>query len=394
MLKIAFWASVGVVLYTYLGYPILICLLSKIRPAGCSVASPSASAAPRVTLIIPAYNEELWIERKIRNALALDYPRDRMQILVASDGSTDRTVEIARRFAEEGVEVAHFPGPAGKMTTLNRVMAQTGGEVVLLTDATALLEADALRWLTPYFADSAVGCVAGDRACLATSSLATHGEGQYWRYEAWIKRSESRYGSCLGAYGQLYAVRRSLFPFIPGTSDDFYVPMNILISTGARTVFEPRARASVPAAATLPGEFRRKVRTHVALFRELPRLSTGLIPWRSKIWWEFWSHHVLRLFVPWSMFTALGASAFLWSDGTAYQLAFWAQILLYAMAVIGLLLLLRKRKRGPAQPCFYFVFANVAVAVAWFEYLRGGNPYRWQRTERLPDANREAKECR
>lgn len=386
MLKIAFWVSVGVVLYAYLAYPLLICLLAKIRPRGRSTASQSLSAAPRVTLIIPAYNEEPWIERKIRNALALDYPRDRMQILVASDGSTDNTVEIASRFSSQGVEVTRYSEHAGKMATLNRAVAQSSGEILVVTDANALLDPDALQRLVPHFADRGVGCVSGDRSCLSTGSPATRGEGLYWRYEAWIKRSESRYRSCLGAYGQLYAVRRSLFPFIPGTSDDFYVPMSILISTAARTVFEPRARASVAAAATLRGEFRRKIRTHVALFRELPRLSRGLIPWRSKIWWEFWSHHALRLVVPWCMLLALCAAAFLRSDGSVYELALWAQILLYGLAVIGALLSLRKRKWGLTQSCFYFAFANVAVAVAWFAYLRGGNPYRWQRTERLADA--------
>lgn len=382
MLKIGFWASAVVILYTYFGYPLLISLLAKTRPASRLAASPDLSSAPSVSLIIPAYNEERWIEHKIINTLALDYPPPRMQILLASDGSTDRTVEIAKRFTSKHVDVIQYSEHAGKMATLNRAISLAWGEILVVTDASALLDPEAIHFLVPHFRDTGVGCVSGDRACQLTRSPATSGEGLYWRYEAWIKRSESLYRSCLGAYGQLYAVRRSLFPFIPGTSDDFYVPMSILISTGARSVFEPRARASVPAAATLSGEFRRKVRTHVALLRELPRLSQGLIPWRSRIWWQFWSHHVLRLLVPLAMLVSLGACALLWREGPIYQLSLALQALFYGTAVIGFFLSLQKRKWRLAQPCFYFVFVNTAVAAAWFRWLRGEVPTIWQKTER------------
>jgi glycosyltransferase involved in cell wall biosynthesis len=382
-MKFLFWASLVVVLYAYVGYPILVDLASRMRRRADAQAS-GGDELPSLTVIIPAHNEESWIGRKIENTLALDYPRDLMQILVASDGSTDKTVEIARQISAQGVEVVDLPDHAGKMATINRVMAQARGEIVILTDATALLERDALGRVIPHFADGGVGCVSGDRLCITSDSSASEGEGLYWRYESWIRRSESRYHSCLGAYGQLYAVRRFLFPFIPGTSDDFYVPMNILLSTGARTVFEPRARVRIPAAATLKREFWRKVRTHAALLWELPRLSQGLIPWKSPIWWEFWSHHVLRLFVPWAMVIALCSSVALWSAGPVYRLTLACQILLYSAAVAGLLLLQQGRRWKPTYACFYFLFANIAVGWGWVHWLMRERVDLWQKTERNP----------
>jgi biofilm PGA synthesis N-glycosyltransferase PgaC len=382
MLRVVFWASVAVVVYTYLGYPLLIHLLAKARPAGSTTVSPEPSAAPSVTLIIPAHNEERWIERKIENTLTLDYPRDRMQILVASDGSTDKTVGIAQRYARQGVEVAHFPDRAGKTATLNRAVPEARGEILAFTDANALLNPDAIQRIILHFADPEVGGVAGNRTCVGTGSSATEGEGLYWRYEAWIKRSESRLHSCLGAYGQLFAVRRRLFPHVPAVSDDFSIPMKILVSTGARIVFEPRAVARIPAAATLRQEWERKVRSHVALLYDISHVRAGLNPLKSPIWWEFWSHHVLRIIVPWAMVAALAASPWLWNSGLVYRAAILGEIFFYLAVGMGALLARGGRRKNPLYPCFYFAFSNAAIVLSWLRWIGGRDPYAWQRTER------------
>jgi len=391
MLKSAFWLSLALVLYVYVGYPVLIYLLSRLRPHPAPPAGEPAEL-PRVTVIIPAYNEECWIRRKIENTLALDYPRNRLEILVASDGSTDATVAITGEFQSQGAEVRHFPERKGKTALLNRVVPQARGEIVLLTDANALLAADALRLLVEHFQDQQVACATGLRLCSPTPSFATEGEGLYWRYESWIKQSESRLHSCLGAQGQILALRRAAFPPIPAIGDDFFIPMKIIIATGARVVLEPRAKAWIPAAATLGQEFERKVRSHVSLLCDLPYLKAGLNPMTSAIWWQFLSHHLLRLFVPLGMIAALVFSSFLWSEGLLYQVALAGQGVFYAAALVGFSLERRALRGRVFYLPFYFCFANAAVLLAWRRWWQRKAQFAWERTERIPPSPEPSRE--
>jgi len=383
VLKLLFWGSVALILYTYLGYPVLVALVAGRRRPSRQTGDPPAQEVPSVTVIVPAHNEERWIERKIENTLALRYPRDRMQILIASDGSIDRTVEIARRYVSGTFEVIHSPERVGKIATVDRAIRRADGEIVLITDCTAMLDPESLELLILHFRDPGVGCVAGDRVCVATESSATEGEGLYLRYEAWIKRSESDFHSCLGGYGPVLAVRRSLLPLLLSATDDFYIPMKILISTGERTVFEPRVKARIPAARTLRQEFRRKTRTHAGILSDLVRLRPALIPWKTKVWWTVWSHYVFRQIIPWAMLLALFSAASLWPTGFVYRLALGSQILFYATAAAGLVLLRCAIRWKPAYACFYFLFANLAVGVSWFRWLRGDPPNLWERTDRI-----------
>ncbi len=388
-MKLLFWTSAGLVVYVYFGYPVLADLLSRWRK-GSRPAGQVLQDMPSVTVIIPAHNEERWIARKIENTLALEYPSDRLQLLVASDGCTDDTVEIARGYRERGVEVNHGAERNGKTATLNRVVPTARGEIILLTDCNALLPPETLQLLAPHFGDPRVGCVTGERACLPTESSATQGEGLYWRYEAWIKNSESRSGSCLGSNGQVLAVRKELFPHIPVIGDDFYVPMHILLSTGAQVRFEPRAKALIPAAANLELELERKVRSHVSLFRDLPYLKGSLSPWKSRIWWRFLSHHVLRLFVPYALIMALLSSAFLWRAGGWYRMLTIAHCAFYGAAAAGYACARRGVQLRIVYLPFYFVFANLGVLLAWVRWARGKHQYAWQRTERMMPADEPA----
>lgn len=388
---IVFWCLVLLIFHVYLLYPVGIYLRAALCPANHRMSWVD-EPVPFLTVLIPAHNEERWIARKVENALALDYPRERMQILVASDGSTDRTVEIVRRYSGQGVELAHHPQRSGKTATLNRVVPAARGEIILLTDANALLSPDAARQLVRHFRDPGVGCVSGERVCLHSGSPASEGEGLYWRYEAWIKTSESRLGSCLGGTGQVMAVRKSLFPHIPAIGDDFYVPMKILLATGSRALFEPKARAEIPAAATLKLELERKIRSHVSLLRDMPHLAAGLNPLSSRVWWGFLSHHVLRLFVPFALMAAFTLNLFLWGLGRFYQSVFLAQCLAYLAAGMGLILARRQIRLRPFYVPFYFLLANFAVLLAWVRWLRGRHQYAWQRTDRVLPSLEPAKE--
>jgi poly-beta-1,6-N-acetyl-D-glucosamine synthase len=393
VLQFAVWGSLAVLLYVYVGYPVLIYLLARRKRRKVRREEPGPAEWPFLTVLIPAHNEERWIRRKIENALELDYPRDRMQILIASDGCTDRTVAIAEEFSAQSVEVNHVPERNGKTATLNRAVPTARGEIVLLTDANALLKKDAAKFLVKHFGDPEVACVTGERVCLPTESSPSEGEGLYWRYEAWIKHSESEVYSCLGSHGQIVAVRKELFPPVPVIGDDFYVPMKILISTGKRIVFEPRAIARIPASKTVGLELERKVRSHVSLLRDLPLLKGGLNPRRSRIWWMFLSHHVLRLFVPFAMMAALLSPAFLLRESTAYGFLFLAQGVFYLAALAGFLLQRTGVRWKAFYVPFYFCFANVGVFLAWIRWARRRHQYAWVRTERILPATQLPKDA-
>ncbi len=385
MLMVALWASLILIVYVYLGYPLLIFAWSRTKHEPATDSAPPDAALPSVTLIIPAYNEERWIRRKIENALDLDYPRERLQIVIASDGSTDRTAEIAREFASQGVEVVAFPQRLGKQEMLNHLATQAAGEILVMTDANALLEREAVRRLVRRFADPSVGCVAGQRVCIMQPGVPhSIGEGLYWRYESWIKKSESRLHSCLGAHGQLYAVRRSVFPHVEKVGEDFFIPMKIIAATGLRVVFEPGAVAQIPAAANLGIEFERKTRAHVSFLLTLPLVKELLLPGISPVWWQYISHHVLRMLVPPAMGGAFLVSLLLAGDSQSYRLVLAAQIIFYCTAALGWLLARWDIRMKLFYVPFYFVFANMALAQALLRWPFGKYDYAWKRTERLP----------
>jgi cellulose synthase/poly-beta-1,6-N-acetylglucosamine synthase-like glycosyltransferase len=383
VLPIVFWLAVLVILQTYVGYPVGIYLKSKGRKEDELGKEVPAAELPSISVLIPAYNEERWIARKIENVLALEYPRDRLQILVATDGCTDQTVAIAEQYVDHGVEIRHHSYRSGKSALLNRVVPTVRGEIVLVTDVTALLPSETLRLLARQFHDPKVGCVTGPRVCLYTDSAASEGEGLYWRYEAWIKRSESRLGTCLGANGQVLAVRKSLFPHIPEINDDFYVAMKVLVFDRGKVLFEPRAKALIPAAANFGQELERKIRTNEGFLRDVSYLLPALNPWKSPVWWRFFSHHVLRRLVPFAMILALAASLLLWRESSFYRVVSLAQLVFYAGATAGFLLERQHVRFRILYLPFYFSFANAAVLLAWVRWVRGKQQVTWQRTERI-----------
>jgi poly-beta-1,6-N-acetyl-D-glucosamine synthase len=390
-LDILFFAAAALVFYTYAGYPLVLALLPRRnpeKPGTVDSRKSCAAALPHVTIVIPACNEERWIARKIENTLALDYPANLLEIIVASDGSVDATAEIARGYATRGISVAAFPARLGKQEMLNRLTPGARGEIMVMTDTNAILERDSLRALVAPFAHPQVGCAIGRRVCIIQErSVPSVAESFYWRYESWIKRAESRWHSCLAATGQLYAVRRSVFPHVERVGEDFYIPMKVLASTRLRIAYVPEAVAAIPAAANLTIEFERKTRAHVAFLISLPLLKELLVPGRTPVWWQFVSHHVFRMLVPPAMVVALGCSAALAATNSFFFDATLAQICFYVFAFAGWLFAARGLRPKLFYFPFYFVFVQLALAQAWLRWPRKKYDYAWQRTERLPDAS-------
>lgn len=375
--ELLFWASVLLVGYTYLGYPALIYAWARLRPP----PTPSAPGEPAVTMLVVAYNEAARMRERLANLAALDYPRARLQILVASDGSTDGTAEQARTWAGAGVEVVSFATRRGKPAVVNDVMRRARGEIVVLADARQRFAADALCALVAPFADPRVGAVSGELILAGDREAGAVGEGVglYWRYEKLIRRSESRVDSTVGATGAIYAIRRSLFePILDDTIlDDVLIPLRIA-RRGYRVLFDPGARAYDRVAATAREEFARKVRTLAGNFQLLARERWLLDPLRNRLWLQTVSHKALRLLTPLLLLTTFAADLFL-VGSRFHRWTLAGQFAFYAAAVGGRALRgARPRIRILTVP-YVVCLLSLATVIAFYRFLTGRQPVTWEK---------------
>jgi cellulose synthase/poly-beta-1,6-N-acetylglucosamine synthase-like glycosyltransferase len=345
-----FWSCLLLLVYVYVGYPVVAGLRARLRP----MPRRRARIEPTVSLLVIAHNEEDRIEGRIDNLLALDYPKDRLEIVIASDGSTDETVARALRYGHAGVAVRAFEQRRGKSATLNAAAPLLRGEIVLFADARQRFDAGSLRAIVDSFADPAVGAVSGELMLSAGAGTAGQGAAVYWRYEKFIRESEGRADSTVGATGAIYAIRRELFAPIPDDTilDDVLIPLRI-VRQGYRVVFEPGARAYDAASATARQEFIRKARTCAGTFQLFAREPWLLSPWRNRLWFETVSHKALRLALPLLHAGLLVATLIAWgqtpmhgaTQGLAtlraggadpmYGWALAAQLLFYGAALVG-----------------------------------------------------------
>ena len=379
--ELAFWGATLVTAYSYVGYPALLALAAWLRPARPVAKAP---ITPTVAVIVVARNEERVLEAKLASCLSLDYPRGRLEILVVSDGSEDATERIASSFADRGVRLVALPAAGGKAAGLNAGVAQTGAEILVLTDARQRLAVDAVRQLVANFADPSVGAVSGELHLDEDSPSAVgQGVGLYWTYEKWIRQAESRLDSSVGVTGAIYAVRRVLFRGLdPRTIlDDVAVPMSAVLA-GYRVVFEPGARATDTLAESPAREYRRKVRTLAGNYQLLLLEPTLLLPWRNRLFWQFVSHKVSRLAVPWCLLALLAASAVLSRERTAYGVAFALQAAFYFLAALGWALSRFHHPMPFLSVPYTFALLNVAAALGLIRLLRGTETAAWKEASR------------
>lgn len=366
-MRLLFWAAATFISYTYFGYLGWLWLRVHLH----SKPVLRAPIEPHISIVMVVRNEENVLNKKLQNLLELDYPRELCQIVVASDGSTDRTDEILRDYADDSrVQIVIRQPQAGKAERLNDALALTSGEVIVFTDARQKIEPGAVRSLLESFADPEVGCVSGELMLgdPDTGEIAC-GMGLYWRIEKQIRELEAAIGSVVGATGALYAVRRDLIaPVPPGTLlDDVYVPLEIA-RQGKRVMFEPRARAWDVADQGIKREFWRKVRTLSGNY-QLLQLSPWLLTSRNPLRFEFISHKLMRLFAPIALIAALISCALL--PGAFYRVALVLQVVFYALAVLataGFRLGPLTRVSDAAQT---FVLLNAAALVALANFVRG-----------------------
>lgn len=318
--------SLAFVAYVFIGYPALLALLARRRPKAVE-----KRFEPRtISVLLPVHNGEAWLDQKLRSILALDYPPGLIEIIVVSDGSTDRTAEIAREFASHGVTTLDIP-KSGKAVALNEAIRRAKGEILFFTDVRQSLDPGSLRALVACFADPEVGAVSGELIIRHGTTLEEANVGLYWRYEKWIRKNQSRLDSLMGATGCIYAMRASLArPLAPGTIlDDVELPLGAFLA-GRRVVLEEGARAyDYPT--SIPNEFRRKVRTLSGVYQTIWAHPVLLGP-DNRLWLHFVSHKLARLLLPWALLAALAASFGLphgWREAAlAAHAAFYALVLL------------------------------------------------------------------
>jgi cellulose synthase/poly-beta-1,6-N-acetylglucosamine synthase-like glycosyltransferase len=376
LFEMLFWISASVLVYAYAGYPLLIGLLSRVarrRPTRVS------SELPNVSLLISAYNEARVIEEKLVNALALDYPKDRLEIVVVSDCSDDATDEIVQRFASERVRLVRQNARLGKSAGLNLAVPQTSGDVLVFSDANAMYRPDAIRQLVKHFGDAKVGYVVGNARYLdkGSETQAAESEGLYWKLETWLKKKESSFYSVVGGDGALYSIRRELYtPLRPADINDFLNPLQI-IGRGFLGIFEPAAVCYEEAAGTFSKEFRRRVRIISRSLQAVWSAPGALNPLRhTRHWILLVSHKLLRWFAPFLMLAMLLSSALLWNL-PVYRAATLVQLAFYALALLGGLLQERGKNFRALSVPFYFSLLNLASLVACFKWITGDLSGTW-----------------
>lgn len=369
--------------YAYLGYPLLLALLARLRPSPPPLPEPEAW--PTLSITVPAFNEEHQIADAVESLLRLDYPADRRQILVVSDASTDRTDEIVRGYADRGVELLRLPRRGGKGAAETAATPLLRGEIVVNTDASIRIRPDALRHLIARFQDPTVGLASGrDRSVSALESDANLGESGYVGYEMWVRDLETRVGGIIGASGCFYAIRSHLHrvPLPAALSRDFAAAM-IARDHGYRAVSVPGAVCLVPRAALLGREYRRKVRTMTRGMETLFHMRHLLNPVRHGLFaWMLWSHKVCRWASAWSLPLAAAGIALLSLESHWALAALGVLLLGLAWAVAGWRAASRRTlPRLLALPA-YMLAGNIAALHALMRALRGDRDSTWEPTRR------------
>lgn len=361
-----FWCAAFLLLYIYAGYPFWIYLRSRLHPRPQS----QGAILPTVSIILAVHNGAALLRQKIAHLLSLDYPKDRFEIEIVSDGSTDGTDDILKEIRDPHVKCSRCAEHSGKAAALNLGMQRATGEILLFLDIRPWIESDALQLLISNFADPQVGCVAGELVLREDGHDAGSKAigGLYWRYEQWIRNCEARVDSPLGVYGGFYAIRRKLASELPhGTIlDDMLQPLSV-IRQGYRSVLDLRARVYDIWPKSLHGEFHRKVRTLAGNF-QLIQLAPWLLSRQNRLRFELISHKLMRLLVPILLVLVLVTSTFLAGRSLLYAGALAVQIAFYALAVLGAGrgIPVLMRLAGPASA---FCMLNAAVVVGFYKFL-------------------------
>lgn len=387
-MEFAFWIMLFTAFYAYIGYGIVIFLLDKAK----KILFPKQRYAfdphfiPSTTLLIAAYNEEEFIRQKLDNCLELEYPKDKLKIVFVTDGSDDKTVEIVSQ--EKGVHLLHEPGRAGKISAVNRAMQYIDSEIVIFCDANTLLNKDALLKMARHFSNPKVGCVAGEKKVISgeKDSASGAGEGFYWKYESFLKKLDSSFNTVVGAAGELFAIRTSLFKPTEKNAiiEDFVISLRVA-SQGYKVVYEPEAYAMETSSADVKEELKRKIRICAGGIQSIVWLKDLLNPFKyGWLTFQYVSHRVLRWsIVPFFMLLLIPINIVLAkSIGGIYLVLLAGQTAFYCAALLGWFLENRQIKIKALFIPYYFFIMNYAVFLGLKRYIKGQQSVIWERAKR------------
>lgn len=385
--KIIFWVSFSIVFYSYIGYGIILWFLVKIKQLFSRKIPTNPEFLPAVALVVAAYNEEDYIEEKIKNSFQLNYPADKLEIIFVTDGSTDRTPDIIRKYPR--IHLLHEPERRGKSAAMNRSLAFIKSPYIIFCDANTLLNADCVREIVKHYADPKVGGVAGEKKILTEgiNTAAATGEGLYWKYESFLKKLDSDLLSTMGAAGELFSVRKELFEPAPeGTIIEDFVQSLKVCTKGYVLKYEPGAYAAEAPSASIRDEMKRKVRICAGAFQAMILLKELFNPLRHPVLsFQFISHRILRWTIcPVAIVVLLVSNLFLaWIDnGLFFRLVLLAQLVFYAMAITGWILANREIKVKVLYIPFYFLFMNLAVFLGFRRFIRNKQTVLWEKAGR------------
>ncbi len=378
-LKAVFWFSGFLVVYPYVGYLAVLWVCSRLTGKKRQAAGTGKIFEPKVTLIVSAHNEERVIEDKLINSIALDYPRSKLEITVVSDGSTDSTDEIVKRYAANGVILRRFEGRLGKTMCLNRAVPAADGEIIIFSDANSSYDPSAVRNIVARFDDEEIGFVTG-RTKYAGNGAISDSVGFYSSIEKMTKTLESRTGSCVGADGAIFAIRKKLFKQLKDSDiNDLVIPLGV-IRQGYTGVLEPDAFCVEDTAGSTKGEFNRQVRITARTLRAIFSNADLLNPVRFGFFsFKIFSHKILRLMSPFFMLALLITSASLMRESWFYAAVFAAQLLFYSLALVE-----RAMPNGIRLFSLPYTFSsvNAAILMGWIKYFKGETFVTWAPTKR------------
>lgn len=393
MVNFLFWFSILFILYTYAGYPIILWLATRfvekpVYPDG---------ELPSVSLLVPAYNEESVIQAKLENSLTLNYPKDKLQIIVVADGSDDRTVEIVQEFESKGVLLIYTPERKGKMAAINRAVEECRSEIIVFSDANNFYQTETLIHLVKPFQDSRVGTTTGAKQIIEEKRVISGSEGLYWKYESKIKEYESLLGSCITSVGEILAVRRELFRPAPSATinDDRFIVLDIL-KRGYKNIYVPEALSSEYASPKAGDEITRRKRISRGAYQVI--FNPAMLPYKRPLEvWKILSHKYFRSFIPFVMIMALVTNLWLVFSPEGggmreplIQVFLLGQLSFYLVGVLGNFLKLPGKIGKLVYLPAFLINSNYALLAGFFAFFGDGEGHLWERVNR---ANQPVEQC-
>jgi len=382
-IEIIFWLLIFLIFYSYIGYPVLLFVITKIKSKHKN--NSTGNYHPTVTLFVTAFNEEDYVDIKVENSFNIEYPKDKLQFVWVTDGSTDNTNTLLKKY--ENIKVYYSPERNGKINAMNRGMQFVDTDIVIFSDANTLLSKETAIEMVKLFEDEKTGCIAGEKRIELSDkdTAAAAGEGFYWKYESWIKQMDAQAGSSVGAAGELFAIRKNLFFNVPDDTilDDFIISLTIAMQ-GYKIDYTPKAYAVEKASANIAEEMKRKIRIAAGSIQATVRLKPLLNIFKFKfLSFQYISHKIMRWIVtPVILLLIIPLNIYLAFFNVFYLYILIAQALFYLLVIVGWLLKDKQIKPGIIFVPYYFFLANLAMWLGFFRYVKGTQSVKWERAKR------------